>query len=322
MKHLRLYPLVLGIATGLALLIALAGAIPDRNLHIIICNVGQGDAAYIRLPGGRDILIDTGPDAGKTLPCLGRHMPLWDRRISMIFITHPEADHIGGLAEILRRFRVDYLVRSDVGGLGAAYEAAEAAIRAGGVQTRFVTAGEEIRIGDAFLSVLWPTEVQLAKARLGGFSALPDPNAAVLGASTASEHLNDFSVIVYLRYGNFDALFPGDADTRVESAYRGMLEASLSQPEFDPVHRQELAHRIVEVLKVPHHGSKTGMSRSFVETVRPVLSVISVGRNTFGHPTPETLAQLAHIGSRVLRTDTEGDIEIVSDGRTWRVKEK
>src|SRR3990170_1813339 len=106
--------LISGIATGLILLFSFVGTLPDGKLHIVFCNVGQGDGAYIRFPDGRDMVVDAGPN-NKIIKCLSSHMPFWDRHINLVLATHPQKDHIGGLPEVLRRFRVDYVLRSDVG---------------------------------------------------------------------------------------------------------------------------------------------------------------------------------------------------------------
>ncbi|KKU87344.1 MAG: Metallo-beta-lactamase family protein [Candidatus Gottesmanbacteria bacterium GW2011_GWA2_47_9] len=124
----------------------------------------------------------------------------------------------------------------------------------------------------------------------------------MLGASVVGE-LNDYSVVLWLRYGDFDAIFTGDADTHIEEKYRGVA----------------LADNRVEVLKVPHHGSKTGMTEAFLDWLNPELAVISVGKNSYGHPAEETIRQLRQKDSKILRTDEEGDIEVISDGKGWRL---
>ena len=124
----------------------------------------------------------------------------------------------------------------------------------------------------------------------------------ILGASVGD--LNDYSLVFLLRYGSFDAVFTGDADRRVEDNYTGLA----------------LPDNSIEVLKVPHHGSRTGMTQEFIHWLRPKLAVISVGKNSYGHPTREALDLLQSIGSIVKRTDIDGDIEIVSDGRGWNIK--
>ncbi len=296
MFRLRIGYLITGITTGLILLLGFFWSLPDGKLHIVFCDVGQGDAAYIRFPDGRDMLVDGGPNDA-VLGCLGRHMPFWDRYINLVLMTHPQKDHMQGLISVLDRYRTDYFVRSDIANSTEGYAALMDVVGRRGIKQKFVTTGEAVAVGSTTLSILWPSGDQIAN---------------VLGATTSN--LNDGSIVFSLRYGSFDALFPGDADIRVESGWKNMQLARL-----DLASSSRLADDTLEVLKYPHHGSKTGMTDAFLETLQPKLAVISVGKNSYGHPNEATLATLARQGIPVKRTDKEGDIEITSDGVTWNL---
>lgn len=259
-----------GFATGLVLLFNFLTSLPDGKLHIVFCDVGQGDAAYVRFPDGRDMLVDGGPN-NKVLGCLGKHMPFWDRSLDIVVLSHPQKDHMQGLLSVFERYHVEYFVRSDVSNATEGYTKLAALVQTKNIKQTFVTTGELVTIGSGQLAVV-----------------APDTN--VLGAST--QDINEASVVFILRFGSFDALFTGDATMKI-------------------------ALDDIEVLKVPHHGSKTGMTKDFLNALKPELAVISVGQNSYGHPTKEILDMLAEVGSRVLRTDQEGDIEIISDGTTW-----
>ncbi len=292
---LRIGYVLSGIVTGLIILFNFLISLPDGNLHITVCNVGQGDATYILFPDGHDMLIDGGPDEAKIMACLGRHMPFWDRAIDLILLTHAEADHYGGLASVVRRFTVGSFLSSGIKGTSERFVSLERDIQRSGTQPVSVRSGTVIRIGSTVIRVIWPSAEQ--RIRMGS-------DSGVSVASDRAKHLNDGSIVLSLRYGDFDALFPGDADTRVESAYVG----------------SPLADNTVELLKVPHHGSRTAMDHAFLDWVHPAIAVVSVGKNSFGHPAPEILNSLADERSRVLRTDHDGDIEIVSDGTGWTVR--
>jgi len=80
--------------------------LPDRNLHIIFCDVGQGDSSLIVL-GSFQMLIDSGPPNGKAVACLGRHMPFWDKTLEVVISTHNQKDHVGGLSEVKRHYLVE-----------------------------------------------------------------------------------------------------------------------------------------------------------------------------------------------------------------------
>ncbi len=280
-----------GIVTGCILLFTFFSQLPDGKLHIIFCDVGQGDAAYIKFPGGEDMLIDGGP-GGKTpkvLGCLGKNMPLFDRTIDIVVLTHPQEDHLGGLQEVVKRYEVKNFVHSDVGNTTQGFETVMSIVKEKHIAERIVGTGEHITIGNAAISVLWPQSSFLAQKK----------SSNVLGVS----NVNDASVVLKLSYGTFDALFTGDATLLRQ------LADSAGQ-----------AVDTIEVLKVPHHGSKTGMTDGFLQWLGPIkLAVISVGRNTYGHPAKEIITRLENIGAQVLRTDEQGDVEVVSDGKGWSV---
>ncbi|HUD19779.1 MAG TPA: MBL fold metallo-hydrolase [Patescibacteria group bacterium] len=298
---LRIGYLMSGIVTGLLILLAFIWTQPDGKLHVVFCNVGQGDASYVRLPDGRDMLIDGGPD-DRVLTCLGRHMPFWDRHIDMVVLSHPQKDHMAGLVSVLNRFDVSYVFKSDVANTSEEYKQFMGAIQKRHIPVKLLTQGDRITIGPTSLLVLWPTSAQIAKAHGVGLTN-------VLGAASTDEPasviatLNDYCVVFELHYRTFDVIYPGDADSRVEPRYTGL----------------PLADNEVEVLKVPHHGSKTGLTKDFIEWIHPKLAVISVGNNSYGQPAKEIITILQNIGSQVLRTDKAGDIEVVSDGDHWNI---
>jgi len=325
MIRLRVGYLITGIITGLLLILSFFATIPDGKLHVTICDVGQGDGIYVRFPNGKDMVVDGGP-GNKIIGCLSRHMPFWDRTIDIAVLTHPEKDHINGLVSVLERYQINYLIRSDIANNTEGYASFQRLIKEKHIDEKRVTTGSRIDIGSTALSVLWPTVSQIARMK----PAIPPQGLAlssrlslesgqsVLGASVVPANLNDGSVVLYLSYGTFDVLLPGDADSHVDSA---LLKEIPNDPDG------------IEIFKVPHHGSKTGMTDTFLQKLsfaRPVLvkqenslsqqkplAVISVGNNSYGHPAPEVIQKLESAGFQVLRTDKAGDIEVVSDGKEW-----
>jgi competence protein ComEC len=301
--RLRIGYLISGITTGFIILLSFILTQPDGRLHIVFCNVGQGDAAYVRFADGRDILIDGGPDTSSVLSCLGRHMPFWDRKIDIVVLSHPQKDHMEGLSSVFMRYDVGYFIRGNVDSASSGFAKLMSLVKNKNINVQYVTRGDVITIDSTSLSVLWPSQEQLALAKSHEASDVSE-GSNVLGATDAQ--LNDFCVVLALKYGTFDALFPGDADSHVEAKY-DKLQA------FDSP---------VEILKVPHHGSKTGMTKDFVEWVRPAVSIISVGKNSYGHPSEEAVNMLQSVNSRIYRTDEKSDIEVISDGKTWHVVDK
>ncbi|MBI3385620.1 hypothetical protein HY031_00890, partial [Candidatus Gottesmanbacteria bacterium] len=299
MFKLRYGYFISGITIGCILLFSFLWSLPDGKLHIVFCNVGQGDAAYIRLPDGRDMLIDGGPD-DKVLGCLGKHMPFWDRDLDLAVLSHPQSDHMEGFVSVLERYRVGYFVRSDITNTSEGYQKLHELIQQKKIAEKLVTSGDQVTIGKTSFAIIWPSDNQIALMHRQKNTITDRQGKNVLG-SQSQANLNDGSVVLWLRYGSFDALFPGDADNHVNRQFTGT----------------PLADETVEVLKVPHHGSKTGMTESFVTWLKPKLAIISVGKNSYGHPSKEAMNLLSSVGSRILRTDQKGDIEVVSDGKNW-----
>lgn len=295
---------LLGMVFGSIALLVFLFTRSDGKLHIVFCDVGQGDAAYIRTPGGADMLIDGGPN-NRVLVCLGKHMPFWDRRIDVVVATHPQKDHIGGIDDVVARYQVDHLVIGPEGADTTDYQTLRSTIESRGTRVSILYAGDTFDLGKIHIRVLWPSRRWIAgmiddgELTVGSSSARL-ASGQVLGYQTRRD-LNDFSYYMKLTYGTFDALFTGDGDMRIQP---DILADSMLTP--------------VEVLKFPHHGSKTGILPEFLDAVKPDLAVISVGKNSYGHPSKEALALLSNRAIKIQRTDRDGDVEIVSDETIWR----
>lgn len=278
----------------------------DGKLRIYFCDVGQGDAAYIRFPDGEDMVIDGGPNK-KILDCLGRYMPFYDREIDVVVLSHPQKDHMQGLIDVLDRYSVSFVVIGAEGNESLGYTQLVDVIRRRNIPLKQLYRGDEISMGEARIRVLWPTRqfvaanVPIDQCGNATMKCSILENGAVLGLST-DEELNNFSYYMHLRYGEFDALFTGDGDSKIQPK----IEALGGIPD-------------VEVLKFPHHGSKKGISGEFLDLIGPELAVISVGKNSYGHPTKEALEILRNKDIRILRTDRDGDVVVESDGRRWEV---
>jgi competence protein ComEC len=252
----------------------------DRDLRITFLDVGQGDAALIEAPGGGTLLIDGGGsfdgafDPGERViePLLrGRGVS----RLELVALSHPHPDHLNGLHRVLERFPVARLWTSGDDGHNPEYARLLATARRRGVAL--------------------PVPAPLA---LGALAITPlgpwweDHIGAPAGLS-----VNDASLVLRLDFAGRGALFPGD------------LEAD---GEGELVGRRTLGDRIAaDLLKVPHHGSRTSSSPELIAAVAPRLAVISLGwQNRFRFPSPEVLARYAAGGTRILRTDRDGAVTV------------
>ncbi len=273
-------------------------AIPDNKLHVYFCDVGQGDGALI-VQGLTQLVIDMGPD-DSILNCLSNYMPFYDHQIEAAIITHPQQDHMGGLTSVIQNYSLLQLFIPPAENNIRVYRKLLAENAAGKLPVLNAYTGDLLKLHDFQFQSVWPSR-EFVEEHL---PSIATESAKVLGVTTDGSDLISFAVVGYLSYGDFDILFTGDADAPVESAE---LETGLLRP--------------VEVLKVPHHGSKTGMIDEWLDVLKPQVAVISVGKNnSYHHPTNKALEQLSKFTSDIHRTDLEGTIEIVSDGKKWWVK--
>lgn len=270
-------------------------SLPDEKVHIVFCDVGQGDAALL-IKGQTQILIDGGPNS-RVLDCLSEHIPFWDRKLEMVILSHPESDHMTGLIDVVARYAVEYLVAGSVPKDAATFWKLRDEVLKKDITVISPQRGDLLKMGDLSLAILWPAK-QLGESLVWDKTSGAS-REKILGVSTLPNSVNDYSVVANIFYKDFDALFVGDIPSEIEP-----------QITID-------GNRRVEVLKVAHHGSKYSSASDFLKKINPGLAVISVGKNSYGHPASELLGRLGDFGIRTLRTDQEGDIEIVSDGSTW-----
>lgn len=254
-----------------------------QNLLITFFDVGQGDAALIEI-GGNQILIDGGP-SDAILAKLGEEMPFWDRSIDLLILSHPHADHLAGLLEVLKRYEVGMVLESGIEHSIPEYQEWRRTIEEKKIPRVTAARGQIIDAGNSvMLRVLAPQESFERKTR---------------------KNVHDGNVVVRLDHGENSLLFTGDAEK--------MIEFQLTHDYPDLIG--------TDILKVGHHGSKTSSSREFLELVSPDVAVIQSGKNNrYGHPAQEVLDRLAAVGAKILRNDLEGDITIRSDGVAFQIR--
>lgn len=292
--------LIIGLLTLVAVLTTSAIIIfPDNNLHLIACDVGQGDA-ILAIQGKTQILIDGGPN-NKVIDCLSRHLPFWDREIEIVMLTHPEKDHYSGLIDVFKRYEVGRFLASGLEPGTSGYQVLEELVGGSGTQVVNPISGMVVGNSMIHLEIVHPTREYIAE------NTTDIDTSKVLGTYTSSDSPNDFSLVSILRYNNFDALLTGDITPKVMDKVTNMLEKSKAENE-------------VEYIKVPHHGSKNGLTQDLLKLVNPKVAIISVGKNQWGHPHQEILDMLNEKKIRILRTDQMGDVEIISDGDKWWIK--
>jgi competence protein ComEC len=299
-KLIFILSLLLTVTLWLAVL-----AYPTQNMQIIACDVGQGDAILVTL-GSRQMLIDGGPN-NKVVDCLSKYMPFWDREVEMVILTHPQADHYTGLIDVFSRYKVDLFLANALDASSQEYRVLKEQV--GGSDARVInpTTGTVIRLGLIHLDILNPSKefiAQNSSVENSVSQSTSDKNAGVLGAYTSKLDPNEFSVVVLLNYKDTSALFTGDI-----------------APDKSDLVAQELENMqiTVDYLKVPHHGSKNGMTKKLLDAASPSVAAISVGKNNrYGHPNAEIVQMLNNKQVKIFRTDELGDVIVNSDGtKLW-----
>lgn len=252
-------------------------------LKVIFLDVGQGDAIFIETPQKHQILIDGGPSS-KILEKLGEAMPFYDRSLDLIILTHPDPDHLLGLIDVLRVYRVELIGYTGVKSNKADFLEWENQILEKKVSKIVLKKNQKILLGkEIFFEILAPLE------------------------SFEGKEVSDFnssSIVAKLNYLEDTFLFTGDIPKSIE---KKLVEQGINLDS--------------DILKVSHHGSKTSSSDIFLTVVTPEIAVIQVGEdNQYGHPHPEVLERMQGYGIKIFRTDKNGNIQIISDGSNFQIK--
>jgi len=249
-------------------------------LKIYFLDVGQGDSALIELPGGARMLVDGGPPNKKVLREITKALSPFERRIDIAAHTHPQLDHFGGIIDILKRYKVNAYVSNGITRDIPSYIALESAIKNHTQKNITLRAGDKIRYGESTIHVLYPTQNAVETEK--------DPNNS--------------SLVFLIESKGVKTLLTADISKKTEK-----IIVSTSD-----VHN-------IDILKVAHHGSKNSSSKEFLEAAQPNISIIQVGKNSYGHPAPDTLKRLQSIDTQIYRNDHDGTIKITADGSTVKI---
>lgn len=253
---------------------------PEERLCVTFLDVGQGDAIFIESPTGVQVLVDGGRDSS-VLRGLGEEMDFFDKTIDYVFATHPDADHIGGLIDVLERYEIGAIIFTDnvsdspVAEMFDEYVVIEGAILGRALRGNVYELG-----GGAEIEILFP-----------------DREVRDIESNTSS-------IIMQIRYGETEFLLTGDSPKSIEEYVLALDGESLES----------------DVLKIGHHGSRTSTSEEFLSMVDPRFGVVSAGKdNSYGHPHKEVTDLLTSQGVDTKNTADLGSIRFISDGVTLEV---
>jgi len=242
-------------------------------MHVL--DVGQGDSIFLELPYGVQVLVDGGPDES-VLSELGRIMNPWDRYIDYVVVTHPHADHISGVIEVLDRYDVGNIVINDIEYDSVAYSVLWDKVRSEGAQILDPDDLDRLIDGIVSVDVLYPSP-EIVIDRI--------------------DNVNELCTVLEIDDGAHKALLMADIGKVVEVK---LVELGVVDD--------------VNVLKVGHQGSKFSSSTEFLDVVKPEIAVIPVGAdNSYHHPHPSALYRLREVGAEIFRTDLDGAVDIYFD---------
>ena len=251
------------------------------KLRIIACDVGQGDGLLIITPGGQQVVVDGGPGT-KIVDCLGSKMPFWDRTLELVVLTHPQKDHLEGLIAVLARYKVKMIATTGVKNETEVFDAWQKAMDDERAKIYRPKAGDRLVVDRVAIDVLWPTSQSLD-----------------VWQGQVPKDLNESSIVLRLAFGQNCAYLTGDIP---KETLQGLID------------------RPCQILKIAHHGSKTGTNDQVLDAAKPAVAIIQVGKNSFGHPHKEVLDLLQSKGVKILRNDTNGIIEVARDGKSYKIK--
>lgn len=249
------------------------------RLRVSVLDIGQGDSILVQGPTGVQMLVDGGPDQS-VLRQLPKEMGLFDRSIDMVVETHPDKDHIAGLADVLDRYRVSYFMSPGIPGTTAVSQRVDDAVaHESGIHTFTARRGMRIHLGGgAYADVLYPDH------------------------DVSKGETNEGSIVMHLVYDSTSFMLTGDAPSDVEDHLIALDSNDGELP--------------TTVLKTGHHGSKYSTDDAWLAALHPQYVAISAGaNNTYGHPNPETIARIKNEGAKILSTIDLGTLRFVSDGK-------
>ncbi len=251
----------------------------NGTLTVYFIDVGQGDSILIDL-GQTEILIDGGEKNTRVADYI---RPYVDGALEAMVATHPHADHIGGLLEVLQKYDVKNIWLNGDTYSTKTYTDLMNLVNTENATVHEAERGQTMQVGTLNFHVLNP-------------------------AKPLSTDTNDNSIVLSLSYGDTDFLFMGDAESEAEAQM--LVQSVVSIPDS-------------EVLKVGHHGSRSSSSLTFLSLIKPEYAIYSAGKdNSYGHPHQETISALNAVGAKIYGTDINSTIIVTSDGKSFSVQPK
>ncbi|EOS67972.1 hypothetical protein C818_04139 [Lachnospiraceae bacterium MD308] len=292
---------------GMAGIIVLTHRWGERGkLTAVILDVGQGDGIFMRGPEGETYLVDGGSSDVKKVGQY-RIEPFLKSQgagvIDYVLISHGDSDHVNGVEELMERQNIGVKIKTLVLPMQEVWDEALAGIaekaKEYGIRVVVIEPGQSIKEGDMTITCIQP-----------GNPGTEAENRESEGRDADEEYEpgNASSMVLAVKFGEFDMLLTGDVEGKGEEQLTKQLEKRYRDCRW-------------EILKAAHHGSKNSSSEEFLRQVKPAYAFISAGReNLYGHPHQETIERLTDVGSKIYSTQGNGALIVeVEDGETMKV---
>ena len=257
------------------------------EITVKVLNIGQGDSILIQT-GEKTVLVDTS-DVDERDKLRTELKKADVKKIDTIILTHPHADHIGGMDVLLNEYPVGMVYDNGMPSTSKLYLGYVKKLKEKKIERKGLVAGDRVDLGGgAVFEVLGPSAELVKEGSVKGYKHDP----------------NNESVVGRLVFGDFSMMLTGDAEKKEEEAILAVDSANVKST----------------ILKSGHHGSKTSSSADFLRAVQPEAALISCGvNNDYGHPHKETMKKYHALNIPIYVTAENGTITVTSDGKTYKI---
>ena len=290
--HRRLTTILAVVLMSLSMSLLFISNTLRKSVSITVLDVGQGDCIFVRGPKGNTYLIDGGSSDVSSVGKYRIESFLKSQgvgKIDYVFVSHGDGDHISGIEEMIERMDIGVAIETIVFPDKGVWDESL-------TELAYTAMGKEIRV---------------VEMKAGQMLREDELEFVCLAPASSEEDVldsNASSMVLAVKYGEFDMLFTGDVEGKGEERLREEFKNDFSNVSW-------------EALKAAHHGSKNSSAEEFLDVIKPAYAIVSAGReNSYGHPHEETIERLENVGSEVLSTQECGAITIVTDGEKMKVE--
>lgn len=257
----------------------------NNKFEITFIDVGQGDSILIKTPNNYYGIIDGGP-SDSLVSKVEKLLPAGQKHIDFVLITHPDKDHINGFVELIKSYNIGTIFINKYNKESSSLTAIELLIQEKNIENYSLNEDTDFSIDGVYFDIIWPSR-DLDVYNFYDF--------------------NETSISAYIRYNDFDFITMGD----LSSSFEKQAIANLDTDNLLDI----------ELFKASHHGSRFSGNPDLFQSISPIYTVFSAGKNnTYGHPSEEVIQNALRVNSKVMRTDIDGNIKFsITSGNDFEI---